>query len=848
MTTKYRKDYVPPHYRLAKTELDFTLDLTDTVVRSKLTFTDYDTKKPLVLNGEYMVLDEIRLDGKKLTKKDYRLDDHTLTLNPKTTDFVLETTVHINPSANTRLFGLYASDGMLCTQNEPEGFRSITYYPDHSDVLSLWTVTIHADRKKFPVVLSNGNKIMEKGDTVVFEDPYAKPCYLFALVAGKLDCLKDTFTTLSGKVVQLGLYCEPGKKDRLVWAMESLKKAMAWDEKRFGLEYDLDVFNIVAVSHFNAGAMENKSLNIYNDAALLASKDTATDAVFEYIEHVVGHEYFHNYSGDRVTLRSWFELSLKEGFTVYRDEEFGYDIRSRAVGRIDDAITLRTVQYPEDDGPLAHPVRPDSYQEIDNFYTATVYEKGAEVIRMQQAIVGDEAFRKGCDIYFKRHDGQAVTIDDFVKAIEDGSGVDLAQFKQWYSVAGRPKVTVTTDWSDGTFIVHMVQSHKTCDKPFVIPLHYGLVGGNGQDILSGTLILDQKEQDFIFTDLRAKPVLSLNRGLTSPVDIDMNYTPLERLHLMTYDSDLFNRYDAGQKYARDSMVGWINRYKPKKVSTHLLDDSAIRAMGSYLTQPNPDLAFLARAIILPTESDIISQFQTVDLNLVWEIRDRMRQAFADRYGEALLKVYRRNQDTGPYSPEAEPAAKRALKNVALGYLALTGHKDLVWEQYQTADNLTDRLAALNILVQNGLDQAKEALADFEKRYKKDDLVLNKWFAVQASTNPPETLDVVKKLLKHKSFDYKNPNKVRAVLGAFGRNSRAFHRADGEGYRFLAEQSAVLDQINPKAASSLLTAFAPTAKFDADRRNTVRTVLTTLSESKGLSTLSRETIERILKEV
>ena len=848
MTTKYRKDYVPPHYRLAKTELDFTLDLTDTVVRSKLTFTDYDTKKPLVLNGEYMVLDEIRLDGKKLTKKDYRLDDHTLTLNPKTTDFVLETTVHINPSANTRLFGLYASDGMLCTQNEPEGFRSITYYPDHSDVLSLWTVTIHADRKKFPVVLSNGNKIMEKGDTVVFEDPYAKPCYLFALVAGKLDCLKDTFTTLSGKVVQLGLYCEPGKKDRLVWAMESLKKAMAWDEKRFGLEYDLDVFNIVAVSHFNAGAMENKSLNIYNDAALLASKDTATDAVFEYIEHVVGHEYFHNYSGDRVTLRSWFELSLKEGFTVYRDEEFGYDIRSRAVGRIDDAITLRTVQYPEDDGPLAHPVRPDSYQEIDNFYTATVYEKGAEVIRMQQAIVGDEAFRKGCDIYFKRHDGQAVTIDDFVKAIEDGSGVDLAQFKQWYSVAGRPKVTVTTDWSDGTFIVHMVQSHKTCDKPFVIPLHYGLVGGNGQDILSGTLILDQKEQDFIFTDLRAKPVLSLNRGLTSPVDIDMNYTPLERLHLMTYDSDLFNRYDAGQKYARDSMVGWINRYKPKKVSTHLLDDSAIRAMGSYLTQPNPDLAFLARAIILPTESDIISQFQTVDLNPVWEIRDRMRQAFADRYGEALLKVYRRNQDTGPYSPEAEPAAKRALKNVALGYLALTGHKDLVWEQYQTADNLTDRLAALNILVQNGLDQAKEALADFEKRYKKDDLVLNKWFAVQASANPPETLDVVKKLLKHKSFDYKNPNKVRAVLGAFGRNSRAFHRADGEGYRFLAEQSAVLDQINPKAASSLLTAFAPTAKFDADRRNTVRTVLTTLSESKGLSTLSRETIERILKEV
>ena len=848
MTTKYRKDYVAPHYRLPKTELDFTLDLTDTIVRSKLTFADYDTKKELVLNGEYMVLDEIRLDGQKLTKKEYKLDDHTLTLHPKKKEFVLETVVHINPGENTRLFGLYASDGMLCTQNEPEGFRSITYYPDHSDVLSLWTVTIHADRKKWPVVLSNGNKIKEKGDTVVFEDPFAKPCYLFALVAGKLDCLKDTFTTKSGKVVQLGLYCEPGKKDRLVWAMESLKKAMAWDEKRFGLEYDLDVFNIVAVSHFNAGAMENKSLNIYNDAALLASKDTATDAVFEYIEHVVGHEYFHNYSGDRVTLRSWFELSLKEGFTVYRDEEFGYDIRSRAVGRIDDAITLRTVQYPEDDGPLAHPVRPDSYQEIDNFYTATVYEKGAEVIRMQQAIVGDEAFRKGCDIYFKRHDGQAVTIDDFVKAIEDGSGVDLTQFKQWYSVAGRPKVTVTTDWKDGTFIVHMAQSHKTCETPFVIPLNYGLVGGNGQDLLSGTLILDQKEQDFVFTDLRAKPVLSLNRGLTAPVDIEIDLTPLERLHLMTYDSDLFNRYDAGQQYARDSMVAWINRYKPKKVSTHLLDDSAIRAMGSYLTQPNPDLAFLARAIVLPTEGDIIGQFRTVDLNLVWEIRDRMRQAFADRYGESLLRIYQRNQDTGPYSPEAEPAARRALKNVALGYLALTEHKNLVWKQYQAADNLTDRLAALNILVHNGLEEAPAALADFEKRYKKDDLVLNKWFAVQAGANPPETLDVVKKLLKHKSFDYKNPNKVRAVLGAFGRMSRAFHRADGEGYRFLAEQVAVVDKINPKAASSLLTAFAPTGKFDAERKAIVRTVLTALAERKELSTLSRETVERILKEV
>lgn len=841
MTTKYRKDYVAPHYRLPKTELDFNLSLTDTVVRSRLSFTDYDTTKPLVLNGEYMTLSEICLDGKKLTDRDYQLDEHTLTLHPQKDAFVLEATVHINPEANTRLFGLYASDGMLCTQNEPEGFRSITYYPDHSDVLSHWRVTLHADRKKWPVLLSNGNKIKDTGDTVVFDDPFAKPCYLFALVAGKLDSIHDTFKTKSGKVVQLGLYCEPGKKDRLGWAMEALKKAMAWDEKRFGLEYDLDVFNIVAVSHFNAGAMENKSLNIYNDAALLASKDTATDAVFEYIEHVVGHEYFHNYSGDRVTLRSWFELSLKEGFTVYRDEEFGYDTHSRAVGRIDEAINLRSFQYPEDDGPLAHPVRPDSYQEIDNFYTTTIYDKGAEVIRMQQAIVGDKAFRKGCDIYFKRHDGQAVTIDDFVKAIEDGSGIDLTQFKQWYSVAGRPKVRIQTTWAKGTFTVHMEQSHKTCKKPFVIPLHYGLVGPDGQDIKTGTFILNKTKQDFVFKNLPAKPVLSVNRSFTAPVDIEIAYTPAERLHLMTYDSDLFNRYDVGQQYALDSFVHQLQTNKSTP------DQTVIRALGSYLKQPNLDRAFLARAIVLPTESDIIGRLTTVDLERVVDLRRRMRQAFAETYQTELLQIYWDNQTPGPYMPENEPAAKRALKNVALGYLALVGHADLVWKQYNTADNLTDRLSALNILVNNGLPKAAEALSDFEKRYATDDLVLNKWFAVQAHAAVGDVLSVVKGLINHPAFDYKNPNKVRAVLGAFGSNLLAFNRPDGEGYRFLAGQAALLDRVNPKVTSSLLTAFAKTKKWDANRQTQVRTVLTDLLSQPDLSTLARETIERILKE-
>lgn len=839
MTLKYRKDYQAPHYRLPTTELDFKLDPTDTIVKARLTFKEYDTSRPLVLNGQYMELSEIRLNGDVLSRDDYALTDKTLTISPVKPDFVLETTVHINPEANTRLMGLYTSNGMFCTQCEPEGFRSITYYPDHSDVPSRWTVTIHADRTKYPVLLSNGNKVKDEGNTVVFEDPFNKPSYLFALVAGDLDSLHDTFQTLSGKSVRLGLYCEKGKKDRLGWAMDALKKAMAWDERRFGLEYDLDSFNIVAVSHFNAGAMENKSLNIFNDAALLASPDTATDATYEYIEHVIAHEYFHNYSGDRVTLRSWFELSLKEGFTVFRDQEFGYDVRSRAVGRIDDAITLRSYQFPEDDGPLSHPVRPDAYHEIENFYTLTIYEKGAEVIRMQQAIVGEEAFRKGCDIYFSRYDGQAVTIDEFVKAIEDGSGVDMTQFKQWYSVAGRPRVTVKTSWHDGTFTVQLSQHHKTCPTPFVIPLKYGLVGSDGKDMRTGTFILNQAEQTFTFDRLPEKPVLSINRFFTSPVDIDITYTDEERLHLMTYDSDLFNRYDVGHQYALESMAEMV---KNKRLEP---DMNVIRALGSYLTQPGLDKAFLARAIVLPTEEDLVDRLDEVDIEAVKEARRVMRQAFADTYYADLLLLYRENKVSGAYKPDAESAARRAVRNVALGYLALTFHKDLVWAQYQAADNLTDRLSALSILVNNDLDDKDEALADFYNRYKGDDLVLNKWFAIQARAPKGDALEVVKGLINHPVFDYKNPNKVRAVIGAFSGNLGAFNRADGEGYRFFAGQCALIDKLNPHLSARLLTAFSKYRKFDATRQSAAREVMTNLLAIDDLSTNARETVERIM---
>ena len=837
MVLKYRKDYQAPHYKLPLTELDFTLNKTKTIVKAKLNFTDVDTTKELLLNGQYMKLLNIAIDGEKLKKSDYKLDDVSLTLYPKNKNFVLETEVEINPESNTRLMGLYVSNDIFCTQCEPEGFRSITYYPDHSDVPSKFIVTIHADRKKYPVLLSNGNMIKDEGDTVVFEDPFNKPCYLFALVAGDLDSLSDTYTTGSGKEVSLNLYSEKGKQDRLVFALDALKRAMAWDEKVFGLEYDLNRFSIVAVPHFNAGAMENKSLNIFNDAALLASPDTATDASYEYIDHVIAHEYFHNYSGDRVTLRSWFELSLKEGFTVFRDSEYGYDTFSRAVARIDDVTTLRAVQFPEDDGPLAHAVRPDSYHEIDNFYTSTIYEKGAEVIRMQRAIVGSSAFMKGCDLYFKRHDGQAVTIDDFVKCIEDASGQDLTDFKRWYSTPGRPTVKVKTSFEDGVYTVTLKQSHKTAKKPFVIPLQYGLIGKNGKDIKTGTFILSKKEQSFTFKDLKEKPVLSINRFFTSPITLDIKYTKEERLHLMKYDSDLFNRYETGHQYALDVMADMVKKEATKP------NLNVLKALGSYLSQKDLDKAFVARALVLPSEEDLYDKLDVVSIEKIKSVRNLMRNAFAKLYEKELLKVYKDNVLKGSYTPDNASFAARAIKNVALGYLALTAHKDLVYQQFQTADNLTDRLGALNILVCNNLPEKEKALAKFYQMYENEDLVLNKWFAVQTRNPAQNTLDVTKKLLSHPKFDYKNPNKVRGVLGAFSGNLGSFHTK--EGYEFFAKECLKIDKINPHLAARLFTLFSKYLKFDESTKEAAKAVLSTVAKEETLSGVSRETVERLI---
>ncbi|MBQ3695943.1 MAG: aminopeptidase N [Alphaproteobacteria bacterium] len=828
--TFHRDDYIAPHYRLPKTELTFTLNPTKTLVEATLHFEDYQTDKPLILDGIDLTLKEVLLDEKPC---EYKQGKGTLTLAPKKKNFSLKTIVEINPKDNTCLAGLYMSNGLFTTQNEPQGFRRITYYPDHPDVLSTYTVTIKANQKTYPVRLSNGNVVKENSTSIIYHDPYPKPCYLFALVAGKLDVLTDTYTTKSGKKVDLYLYCEPGKKERLTFAMESLKRAMKWDEDTFGLEYDLNRFSIVAVSHFNAGAMENKSLNIFNDSLLLASPMTATDWTYAAIETTVGHEYFHNYSGDRVTLRDWFHLSLKEGFTVFRHTEFGADVRTKEMGRIEDVDLLRASQFVEDDGPLAHPVLLDEAESVDNFYTDTIYEKGAEVIRMMREVVGRKNFMKGCALYFKRHDGQAVTIQDFVRAIEDASGVDLTQFCQWYHIPGRPKVLVQTHYGDHVFTIHAEQSHKRTNDPFVIPLAFGLVGPDGKDILTDTLILDKPRQDWSF-DVAQEPVLSINRHFSALVDLEIKYTQNEKLHLIKYDSDLFNRHRVGHQYLLDTLVDMVQY--DKDIPTELLD-----IVEAYLNDSKHP-AFVAAALQLPTLSEITNTLTTVDLEKVMHKRAAVRKAIATTYHDKLARIYESNIVHEPYAPVPEQANKRALKNVALSYLALTNDDDRAWTQYKHADNFTDLIEALVTLVHNNLPHKTDALADFFIKYEKDDLALNRWFSVQASTPKTETIDVVKKLLKHPKFDLLNPNRVRAVLGVFCMNMPAFHQEDG--YHLLADYVAKLDKVNPHMAARLVQAFSIYKKMDAFRRAHAEQVLKDLLAQK-LSAQTTELVQKII---
>ena len=858
---KYLKDYKKPDYKIRTVDLTFDLDEQNTTVKSVLHLVaDYDVPKgghPLVLDGRELELKSIKIDGEAVDERAYSLDDESLTIYNPPADFKLEIETVIHPKANTKLEGLYVSNGTFCSQNEPEGFRRITYFLDHPDVMSVYTTTLIADKSKYPVMLSNGNPIKEEtlpdGKTAVtWFDPFPKPCYLFCVVVGDLGSIHDTYTTKSGRLVKLGLYVEHGEEPKAEWGLESLKRAMKWDEDVYGLEYDLDLFNIVAVSDFNMGAMENKGLNLFNSSCALADPVTATDTDFAHVEGVIAHEYFHNWSGDRVTARDWFNLSLKEGLTVYRDQEFSRDMRGRTLGRINDVFALRTFQFPEDAGPLAHSVRPESYVEINNYYTATVYDKGAEVIRMYERLLGKETFIKGNQLYFERHDGQAVTIDDYAKCMEDVSGKDLTLFKRWYSQAGTPTVYAAGKY-DGkakTYTLTLRQETKPTPNqpeklPFVIPLGIGLIGKDGKDMplqlqgekepqgTSRVIVLDKDSEVFTFVNVAEQPVLSGNRDFTAPIHFVMNYTDAERLHQARCDSDLFNRWDAFQQYGVEQILNMVKDIQNGKEPT--LPEAYFDVWESYLTDKTLDKGFVARAITLPQENYLADQMDVVDVDAIHKARYFVKQAIAKRFEKELRAVYDENNSDAEYTPSPEQSARRALKNMALSFLGDLGtNNELVEKQYAQANNMTDKLAAMNI-ASNSKNPKREAIMDdFYQTYKNEKAAVNKWIFTNACADRPDAVNVVRKLLTHPAFNIKNPNNVRSLMGGFAYNQTEFHKLDGSGYDFAVEMACKMDDMNPQMAAHMVKPLTRWKRFDAKRQEMMKKALEKVLEKKNLS--------------
>jgi aminopeptidase N len=875
--TIYLKDYRPPDYRVETVNLEFDLDETATRVKSLLTVVrnreSGEGVRPLVLNGRGLALKSIQLDGRPLNDKDYTLDDSSLTIPRVPESFVLEIETEIDPKNNTELSGLYMSGSGFYTQCEAEGFRKITYYPDRPDVMAQFFTTIVGDKKKYPVMLSNGNRI-GSGDLkdgrhfVKWHDPFPKPAYLFALVAGDLARIEDTFTTLSGRLVTLHIYVQHHNRDKCAHAMESLKLAMKWDEDTYGREYDLDLFMIVATDDFNMGAMENKGLNIFNSKYVLAKPETATDADFQGITGVVGHEYFHNWSGDRVTCRDWFQLSLKEGFTVFRDQHFMEDMTSRGVTRINDVNILRTHQFREDSGPMAHPVRPESYVEINNFYTVTVYNKGAEVIRMMRAILGPEGFRKGTDLYFSRHDHSAVTTDDFVKAMEDATGADLGQFKLWYSQAGTPELRVTRAYHPHTKCFELT-FRQSCPptpgqpekKPFHIPVAVGLLGEDGKDLVLNvdgaahrsddgeTVILEIKktEETFRFRDVPHEPVPSVLRHFSAPIKVKLDLTDKERLFIMAHDSDEFNRWDAGQQLAVKILLDLVKEIKQGRALK--LDRAFVSAFGAILESTMEDKAFQAFALSLPAEQYLADFMDVIDPAAIHEARRFMQRTLAAELKESFHAVYYTNQDTGPYRADQASVGRRSLKNICLAYLMELddpGIRKLCTEQFRNAENMTDAVTALAMLANTDCPERAEALASFSEKWKDDPLVMDKWFSIQAMSRLPDTLETVKALTRHPAFTIKNPNKVRALIGAFAQGNPArFHDAAGGGYEFLADHILLIDPMNPQIAARLVTAFTLWKRYDEKRKGLMKSQMERILKTPKLSKDVHEIVAKSL---
>ena len=846
--TKHLKDYKAPDFKIGDIHLTFDIFEGRTTVTATTTFERVNkSARNLALDGQKLILKSVAMNGEALSSNRYTADDDTLTISDVPDSFTLDIATEINPEGNTALEGLYRSSGNYCTQCEPEGFRKITYYLDRSDVMTKFTTRVQADKKTCPILLSNGN-CTDKGDLpggrhyATWEDPHKKPSYLFALVAGNLSYLHDTFTTMNAKKVDLYIWVNPGNEDKCRHAMDSLKASMKWDEEKYGREYDLNVFNIVAVNDFNFGAMENKSLNIFNSKLILARPETATDADYLAIEGVVAHEYFHNWTGNRITCRDWFQLSLKEGLTVFRDQCFSSDMNSAAVQRIDDVEGLRNGQFPEDASPMAHPIRPDNYIEINNFYTATVYEKGAEVIRMMHTLLGPEKYRKGTDLYFQRHDGQAVTCDDFVQCLQDGSGVDLSHFRLWYSQAGTPEIRSSGSYDAAAkkYTLTLEQTipdtpGQTNKKPMHMPIATGLLGKSGKDMLpEGTRVLQLKEkkQSFTFDNVAEKPVPSILRGFSAPVKLTSDLTEDDLLFLMAHDSDGFNRWDAGQTYLQRLILGFAGG-KEKKLPAACVD-----AFGKLITDKTADRALLAKALALPSETYLAQLMEVVDVDGLHGARKFIMAEIGKKYFKELKDLYIANADTGPYSPSPVAVGRRRLKTVALRYMQEGdggAAVALAAAQYKSATNMTDKVAALAILTDTQSNERQAAFEDFYKTWKGDPLVLDKWFSLQAVADRQDAVEMVIQLTAHPDFTYKNPNRLRSLLGSFSfANQKWFHRKDGAGYRLLADTVIKVNAINPSTAARLLTPMRQWKRYDAVRKGLMENELKRILSEKDIS--------------
>lgn len=887
--TTYLKDYSPSPFTIETTDLHFDLYEDHASVVAKLLFkcNGGSDVTSLRLHGQVLTLEKVFINGQQLNSDQYSQDDESLTipaldslLGETFEEFQFECHTRIEPQNNTALEGLYKSKKMFCTQCEAEGFRRITYYLDRPDVMSVFTTTVAADKAKYPVLLSNGNNIAS-GDVdgapdrhwVTWEDPFKKPSYLFALVAGDLLSLDDTFVTCSDREIELRIFVEEKDIDKCDHAMLSLKNSMRWDEEVYGREYDLDIFMIVAVDDFNMGAMENKGLNVFNTSCVLASPQTTTDFSFQRVEAVVAHEYFHNWSGNRVTCRDWFQLSLKEGFTVYRDSEFSADMGSRTVKRVEDVSFLQTVQFAEDGGPMAHSVRPDSYMEISNFYTVTIYEKGAEVVRMIALLLGPEKFRAGSDLYFERHDGQAVTTEDFVKAMEDASNIDLGQFRNWYYQAGTPVVSIQSEYDADTkrYTLYVSQScpdtpGQSNKKPLTVPLRLGLLGSDGKDLplrlladdaspskTDRVLSVTQQEQQFVFEGLESEPIPSLLRGFSAPVRLQYDYSRAELLFLMVNDSDGFNRWNASQlltigliEELQSDLAAGIDLALPQS-----LVDAYAGVLNSTLSDPSVDKAMVAQLLSLPTVGFLIETAEVADVEGIHRVREFLLNGVAAKFYSLFLAVYTAYTSDAEYAADAESIARRSLKNLALSYLMRSDQDEavtLAQTQFVQASNMTDQLSGLRCLVNSGagaaVDLKRAALDSFYKQWSHEPLVVDQWFVAQAVCQLPGSLAQVKQLLEHADFDIRNPNKVRSLIGAFcGQNHLGFHDASGEGYEFLADQVLILDKLNPQIASRLLTPLTRWRKFSATRQGLMQAQLRRIKAQEELSKDLFEIVEK-----